>query len=60
MPTVILEILEGRTAEQKRAVVKDITDTIAKNFKVPPDVVRIIMHEYSKDCIAIAGKLVSD
>jgi 4-oxalocrotonate tautomerase len=32
MPEVIVYCVEGRTAEQKRALMKDITDAIVKNF----------------------------
>ena len=31
MPEVVVYILEGRTLEQKRGLVKDITDAVVKN-----------------------------
>ena len=31
MPEVVIYILEGRTLEQKRGLVKDITDAVVKN-----------------------------
>jgi hypothetical protein len=34
MPTVIVEADEGRTVEQKRGLVKDITDAVCKNYNV--------------------------
>jgi len=36
MPFIIIETDEGRTIEQKRGLVKDITDAVCKNFTVPP------------------------
>lgn len=32
MPIVIVEADEGRTVEQKRALVKDITEAVCKNL----------------------------
>ena len=36
MPLVIVNTDEGRTIEQKRGLIKDITDAVCKNFKVSP------------------------
>jgi len=60
MPTIILEVVQGRSLEQKRAVVKDITDTVVKNFKVPPEIVRIVFHEYPLECVSQGGTLACD
>ena len=35
MPEVVVYILEGRTLEQKRGLVKDITAAVVKNAGVP-------------------------
>ena len=32
MPEVIVYAVEGRTPEQKKALMKDITDAVVKNF----------------------------
>jgi len=60
MPTVIIEADEGRTVEQKRGLVKDITDAVCRNFKVPPDSVTIFIHEGKKENRGKAGKLAID
>ena len=60
MPTVIIEADEGRTIEQKRGLVKDVTDAVVKNFKVPADAVTIYIHEGKKENRGKAGKLVID
>ena len=60
MPTVIIEADTGRTIDQKRGLVKDITDAVCKNFAVPPQAVTILIHEGSKENRAKAGKLASD
>ena len=57
MPFVIVEAVEGRTVEQKRGLVKDITDAVCKNFKVNPDAVSILIHEVKRENLGKAGKL---
>ena len=60
MPIIIIEADEGRTIEQKRGLVKDITDAVCKNFNVKPEAVSIHIHEGKKENRAKAGKLVCD
>jgi len=60
MPLVTVKAIEGRTMEQKRGLVKDITDAIVKNFKVDPDAVTIDIIEISRENLAKAGKLFID
>jgi len=60
MPLIIIEADEGRTIEQKRGLVKDITAAVCKNFNVSPDMVSIHIHEGKKENRAKAGKLASD
>ena len=36
MPEVVFYALGGRSVEQKRALVKDFTDAVVKNYKVDP------------------------
>jgi len=60
MPTVIVEADEGRTVEQKRGLVKDITEAVCKNFNVPPQSVTIHIHEGKKENRGKDGKLAID
>ena len=60
MPLVIIHVDEGRTIEQKRGAVKDITDAVCKNFAVPPEAVSILIREGKKENRARAGKLAID
>ena len=57
MPIIIVEALEGRTVEQKRALVKDITEVVMRDFKVPADAVSVIIHDVPTSNIARAGTL---
>ncbi len=60
MPTVIVEVDEGRTVEQKRNFVRDVTDAVCKNFHVEPQTVTIYIHEGKKENRGKGGKLAID
>lgn len=60
MPTIIVEADEGRTVEQKRGLVRDITEAVCKNFKVPAEAVTVLIHEGKKENRGKAGKLAID
>jgi len=60
VPIIQVNILEGRTVDQKRKFVADVTEAVVKSLGVKPDTVRIIIHEMAKHEYAIAGVLVSD
>ena len=60
MPLVTVKAVAGRTIEQKRGLVKDITEAVVKNFKVVPESVIIDIVEFSRDNLAKAGKLFAD
>ena len=57
MPMVQIEIIEGRTADQKRAMAKEVTDAIVHSLGVKPDAVRIIIRDMKKENFAVGGKL---
>ena len=60
MPLVIIKADEGRTIEQKRGLVKDITEAVCKNFNVESDAVSIHIMEGKKENRGKAGKLAID
>lgn len=60
MPLVTIKAIEGRTVEQKRGLVKDITEAVVKNFKVAPEKVMIDIVDYSREDLAQDGKLFID
>jgi len=57
MPIVQIELIEGRTIEQKRTMVKEVTNAIVRSLGVQPDVVRIIIRDMKKENFAVAGTL---
>ena len=60
MPEIVVYALEGRSVEQKRGLMKDLTQAMVKNFGVPADAVVVTMVESAKDNKAKGGVLFSD
>jgi 4-oxalocrotonate tautomerase len=60
MPTIQIDMIEGRTIEQKRAMVKKVTEAVVESIACPPEAVHIIVRENPKALLAQAGKLLSD
>jgi 4-oxalocrotonate tautomerase len=60
MPIVTIELIEGRTVDQKREMAKKITDVIKEVAKVKEETVEIIFHDMKKENFAKAGKLAMD
>jgi 4-oxalocrotonate tautomerase len=60
VPEIIIYLAEGRTIDAKRAVVKDITDTVVRNFNVSPEAVAIQIVEAPRENKAKGGKLFID
>ena len=59
MPVVIVEMWEGRTAEQKKKLAQGITSAMT-DIGVPAEAVQIIIKDNPKHNWAIAGKLASE
>jgi 4-oxalocrotonate tautomerase len=55
MPEVIVYAVAGRNAEQKKGLMKDITDAVAKNFNVKPEIVTVQIVESPRDSKAKGG-----
>jgi 4-oxalocrotonate tautomerase len=60
MPIVQIDMIEGRTTEQKREMVKKVTEAITQTVNCPVDAVTIVIREATKQHIAKAGILMSD
>ncbi len=60
MPIIQIEMLEGRTLEQKRKLVQSVTKAVVESVNCPPERVRIIIREMTKDNFAEGGKLESE
>jgi 4-oxalocrotonate tautomerase len=60
MPEVVVYILEGRSIEQKRGLVKDITAAVVKNVGAPAEAVTVSLVETAKTSKAKGGVLFSE
>lgn len=60
MPEVVVYILEGRSLEAKRGLVKDITAAVVKNAGAPPESVTVSLVETARTSKAKGGVLFSD
>ena len=59
MPIVTVELLEGRSIEQKKQLVEGITETLV-NIGASREAVRIIIRDIPKCNLARAGVLASE
>ncbi|MDL2307424.1 tautomerase family protein [Desulfovibrio sp. OttesenSCG-928-C06] len=57
---VQLQMFEGRSLDQKRALAKGITDDVARHFKVDPGRVQLIISEMNRIDNASGGVLAID
>lgn len=60
MPLIHIELLAGRTEEQLKKIVEDVTRDVAKDANVPEERVNIVLTELAHNRFAKGGKLVSD
>lgn len=59
MPFVMIEMYEGRSTEEKKKLVEEITSSFAK-IGIPAEAVHIFLNEYPKYNVAHGGKLASE
>lgn len=60
MPEVVIYVIEGRSIEQKRGLVKDVTSAVVKNYGVPPEAVTVSLVETPKTSKGKGGVLFSE
>jgi len=57
MPFVIVEFWEGRTVDQKRNLVKAITQAMVEQADCKPEHLHVVIHDTPKDSWGRAGVL---
>lgn len=57
MPFVHVELIEGRTQEQKDGLIRDITEAVVKNANVPADRVHVILHDLKHGDYGVGGEV---
>jgi len=60
MPTITIQLFEGRTLEQKRKLVQSITKATCSSIGCEPAAVDIILNEVKRENWSTAGRLWSD
>lgn len=60
MPTLRVELLEGRTLEQKRALVKALTQAVVETLGSKPEAVDVLLFDIQRHDWATGGELWSD
>jgi 4-oxalocrotonate tautomerase len=48
VPEILVHIVEGRSVESKKALMRDITEAVVKNFNVAPERVVVQIVESAK------------
>ena len=48
MPIVNIQMMEGRTIEQKEALIKSVAEAVMKSISSPEENIRVIISEYPK------------
>ena len=60
MPFVTVKMLEGRTPEQKRKLVKAITDAVVATCDAPADGTMVVIEDVARGHWARGGVLLSE
>ncbi|HEY9570821.1 MAG TPA: 2-hydroxymuconate tautomerase [Metalysinibacillus sp.] len=60
MPYITVKMIEGRTAEQKRALVEEVTAAVSKTVNAPKENITVFIEEMAKENYGVAGVLFSD
>ena len=60
MPVIRVDLLKGRTRDQKRAFTKAVTDAFIATCGGTPESVNVIFQDVERDDWGVAGQLVSE
>ena len=60
MPIIRVEMFKGRTREQKRALVQELTEAFVRTCGGKPEAVTIVLSDIDKGDWAAAGALMAD
>lgn len=56
MPIIQVHMMEGRTDEQKEAVIREVTEAMVRAVGAPKESVRVLINEMPKQHFGIAGE----
>lgn len=60
MPSIHVEMFDGRSPEVKKQLVEAITQAVVDTLKCSPDAVDIVLREVARDHWATGGRLWSE
>ena len=60
MPVITIKLLEGRTDEQIKEMIKKVTEVVSRTVDAKPETISISVEEMRKDRYAVAGIRISD
>lgn len=60
MPIITIQMLEGRTQEQKSKLAQVVTQAVVDIAKTKPESVTVVFSEYPKENWAQGGRLLSE
>lgn len=60
MPLAEITIVAGRTADQKRALLAEVTDAIHRAIAAPKETIRVVIREIPAEHWAIAGVSIAE
>lgn len=60
MPFVTIQFLEGRSDDQKKALVSEVTNVVSNNLKAPKENIHVILQEMKKTDYGVGGVRKSD
>jgi 4-oxalocrotonate tautomerase len=60
MPYVTIVLKEGRTVEQKREIVKAVTEAVARTANAKPEAIHVILQDAPATNLAKEGILLAD
>ncbi len=60
MPLVQISMLPGRSSEQKRALLAEVTEAVTRTCKVAPEQVRVLISEIPAEHWAVAGVSIAE
>lgn len=60
MPWVEIKLFQGRSDQQKKELVKAVTDAVCKTLAVEPKAVSIVIQDVPKTSWGMGGQMASD
>lgn len=60
MPVIQIDLLKGKSIEQKRALVQKITAACVDSLQCPPDAVTIVLRDMEPTDFSCGGTLFAD